>query len=197
MGDIWRQQLEAEIDEAEQTINSIKCKRDILLEQGARIPVARLDNIYKELLQGALSPEQEEKLLRESVELHEDPLYIELGSYDQPLLNAVKKLNIAKSDLEYVLAKEARSIAPPATLPSGSAESKFPSLCCSNFAVAGTFCAAYGRYIIKLYVRLCSAFAGGTPSGSVSGAEQLWRRLTGFWGLGVHNVHHHEKLKSI
>lgn len=134
MRDVWkileRQQLQAEIDEVEQTLKSIKCQRDILMEKGAKETIARIGDIYKELLRGGLSPEQKEKLMREKDELWEDPLYIEFRSYAEPSRKAFDKLFKAKRRLEELLAEEAAPTAPPAAiapLPSGNAESKFSS----------------------------------------------------------------------
>ena len=123
-----RQRLEAQIDEAEQTLELIDRKCDELLDKGARSLTERVGDIYDELLQGGLSPEHEKELIRERNELYNKPLYVELRSYTEPSAQAYEKINKAKDALKQLLGEEAPPLAPPAALaplPSGNAESKF------------------------------------------------------------------------
>ena len=151
MKDAWRalvrQELQEEIDEAEETLESIKREETILIENEAKAPYLRIGAITDQFIKGGLTREQEDELTREMLELFEHDAYLKLRSYQASSMKAYEKLYRAKRTLKRFLAEEAPPIAPPAAsspLPSSSAQSKFIPLYCSNITDAAALYAVYG-----------------------------------------------------
>lgn len=122
-----KQQLQTEIHEAEQTLESIERQQKILMDKGARTIASKIQDINKELVKGGLSCEHEAQIVLERDDLYKDPVWLELRSYLKPRREAIDKLFRAKDRLDRLLAEKAPIVLPadpgsPGS--SGDAESK-------------------------------------------------------------------------